>query len=342
LKSHRTENEPGNLVANDIMADWVISVPFGASVRSVARLLFDHQIDGAPVVDGAGVAIGMVSDGDLLGRRPDGKRPAWWLELLAHDTPATERSSAVRDRAIQDVMTTPLISVGPYTPVREIARLLRLHRIKRLPVILDAKVIGIVGQADLLDLVEHLPQTASEKAGVTGGLYGLVQSLVGGGSHASGLPPPEASAPAAVAAPDISAESFRNLVTASQQQVSDEAAKLKDVASLERKRQVKAVLEQRVSKEFWQDLVNHAELAAQHGDKEMILLRFPSEVCSDGGRAIDNVEEGWETTLRGEPAEIYARWLHDLKPRGFGLGARIMSFDKDRLGDFGLFLTWTA
>ena len=72
-----------------------------------------------------------------------------------------------------------------------------------------------------------------------------------------------------------------------------------------------------------------------------MLLRFPSDLCSDGGRKIDVAEEGWEETLRGEAAELYSRWRTELKPQGFGLSARIVSYDdKGIIGDLALYLTW--
>ena len=71
-----------------------------------------------------------------------------------------------------------------------------------------------------------------------------------------------------------------------------------------------------------------------------MLLRFPSALCSDGGRAINVFEPGWPATLSGEPAEIYLRWEHELKPRGFHLTARVLDFPGGLLGDIGLFLVW--
>ncbi len=238
-------------------------------------------------------------------------------------------------------MTAPLISVSPYTPVREVVRLLQTHRIKRLPVLLDDKLVGILSRTDLLTLVAQLPKTVAEAEGPSGGLYGMLQSFVGGGHHPS-APAAPSSPVAAEATASISAGGFRDLVIASEQEKVDEAAQTKRVMGLERQQQVKAILERRLTNESWQQLLRHAELAAKHGEKELLLLRFPSEACSDGGRAIANVEEGWEKTLRGEAAELYARWDHELKPKGFGLGAPIMSFENDRIGDFGLVLTWAA
>ena len=95
-----------------------------------------------------------------------------------------------------------------------------------------------------------------------------------------------------------------------------------------------------VSAGLWRKLIDHADVAARHGEKEFLLLRFPSDLCSDGGRMIDVMEPGWEQTLRGEAAEIYARWRVELRPEGFGLSAKIVSYDDGILGDIGLFLTW--
>ena len=85
---------------------------------------------------------------------------------------------------------------------------------------------------------------------------------------------------------------------------------------------------------------DRAEAAARRGDKEFLLHRFSSDLCSDGGRMINAAESGWETTLRGEPAEVVERWRYELKPKGFRLVARIVSYVDGVLGDVGLFLSW--
>ena len=329
------------MVTSDLMTETVSSVTADTSVQAVAQLLLDSHVGGVPVTDTSGNPIGMVSDGDLLGRRTEDGRQDWWLDLLARATLPAPLSDSARDRSVRDVMTAPLISVSPYTLVREVVRLLQTHRIKRLPVILDDKLVGIISRTDLLSLVSHLPKTAAEAAGTSGGLYGMLQSLAGGKPRANATDV-QTSPIAARTVPSISAGGFRDLVTASEQAKIDEAAEAKRVMGLERKKQVAAVLEQRVTNESWQELLSHAELAARHGEKELLLLRFPSGVCSDGGRAIANVEEGWEKTLRGEASEIYRRWDHDLKPQGFGLEAPALSFANDRIGDFGLVLTWAT
>ena len=329
------------MVASDLMTETVTSVAAAASVRDVALLLLDNHIGAVPVIDESGDPVGMVSDGDLLGRRTDDERKDWWLDLLAHDTQSAALSPAVPMRSVRDVMTTPLISVSPYTPVREVVRLLQSHRIKRLPVVLEGKLVGIISRTDLLNLVAHLPKTTAEQDGSSGGLYGMLQSLAGGSHHAA-TPDAAAARVATKPAPGISAGSFRDLVIASDHAKFDEAAETKRVAGLKREKQIAAVLEQRMTNESWQELLDRAELAAKNGEKQLLLLRFPAGVCSDGGRAIANVEEGWEKTLRGEAAEIYTRWDRDLKPKGFGLDAPTLSFAHDTIGDVGLVLTWAA
>jgi hypothetical protein len=95
-----------------------------------------------------------------------------------------------------------------------------------------------------------------------------------------------------------------------------------------------------VSDAQWSEMLDKAKLAARSGEQEFMMLRFPSDLCSDGGRKIDVAEEGWEGTLRGETADLYSRWRTELKPRGFRLSARIVSYEDGIIGDIGLFLTW--
>jgi hypothetical protein len=80
--------------------------------------------------------------------------------------------------------------------------------------------------------------------------------------------------------------------------------------------------------------------AAERGEREYLVLQFPAELCSDGGRAINVGEPGWPATLRGEAAETFLRYERTLKDRGFHMIARVLSFPNGYLGDIGLFLHW--
>ena len=82
-----------------------------------------------------------------------------------------------------------------------------------------------------------------------------------------------------------------------------------------------------------------AREAAEHGKKEFMLLRFPNQLCSDGGRAINAAEPDWPATRRSDGAEIYLRWEPDLRVHGFHLAASMLEFTGGMPGDIGLFLT---
>jgi len=142
--------------ARDVMNSGVISVGPDTSVADIARLLVHNGISAVPVLDSTGAPLGIVSEGDLTGAklRDRERRRDWWLEMLAEGTALSplfiESVGMVRAR---DVMVTPVITVDEHTPVEEIAELLERHRIKRVPVLRDGKVVGIVSRANLLRTV---------------------------------------------------------------------------------------------------------------------------------------------------------------------------------------------
>jgi CBS domain-containing protein len=336
-------SHPLPLTANDVMTSPVVTASADANVREVARILLENSIGAVPVLDVAGVPVGMVSDGDLLGRRPDNPRRDWWLEVLAKGSVPAELSDSSANRSVREVMTSPLISIAPDTPVGAVARSLQAHGVKRLPVVRDAEIVGIVSRSDLLGIIANPTETLVEKA-VANRLLSFLESLIGGASLTGAQErSPASPAPAAITPQPhkLSAELLRSEVRALKQEAVDAAEATKRAAELERKRRIKALLEHHVSAELWREILNHAEESAKHGEKEFLMLRFPSDLCADGGLMIDVAEAGWESTLRGEAAEIYKKWRDELRPEGFGLSARIVSYEEDgTLGDIGLYLTW--
>jgi hypothetical protein len=138
----------------------------------------------------------------------------------------------------------------------------------------------------------------------------------------------------------LEAADFRRIVAGFEQQERQKQLEHTRAAAERLRFKVTELRAQHVSDEQWHGLLRKARDAAEHGRKEFPLLRFPSQLCSDGGRCINVPDPGWPATLRGESAEIYMRWQRDLKPHGFGLAAQILEFPDGVPGDAGLFLVW--
>src|SRR5215471_14566226 len=141
--------------AHDVMNSAVVAVRRDTSINDIAKTLREHRISAVPVIDEAGSPLGMVSEGDLIGRdEPDREaRLDWWLTLLAEGealNPEFLASIHGPERRAHDVMTAPVVTVGEETEIDAIARLLTAHRIKRVPVLRDGRIVGIVSRADLV------------------------------------------------------------------------------------------------------------------------------------------------------------------------------------------------
>jgi CBS domain-containing protein len=140
------------LTAADVMTTDVITVAPDATVRDIATLLRSKGISGVPVVDAAGQILGIVTEGDLILREAIAgeHHRSWWLSLFDDPNVVARDYAKSHGRVAKDVMTTPVISVGPATILSEIAKTLERHRIKRVPVVNDNKLVGIVSRSNLL------------------------------------------------------------------------------------------------------------------------------------------------------------------------------------------------
>ena len=138
----------------------------------------------------------------------------------------------------------------------------------------------------------------------------------------------------------LDAGHFQHLTEQYEKQKEEKREQQRDQAAEQRDERVKELREHHVKNDQWVELMHRAREAAKAGKSEFQLMRFPSQLCTDGGRAINVNEDGWERTLRGEAQEIYQRWEKELKPQGFHLTAKILDFPEGFPGDAGLFLTW--
>jgi CBS domain-containing protein len=154
--------------AREFMTKDPVTVSLDTPTPEIAKLLLARGISAVPVVNGEGTPIGMVSEGDLLGRGEADReaRRDWWLTLLAEgealhpDFLATLRNPQLTAR---EVMSAPVVRITETTEAPEIARLLEEYRIKRVPVVRDDRIVGIVSRADLLRAftAEHSAQHGS-------------------------------------------------------------------------------------------------------------------------------------------------------------------------------------
>ena len=118
--------------AKDIMTRDIITVAPTMSVKNLAMTLIKNQISGAPVAGKNGKILGVVSEADII---------------------------AKRGKDVKAIMSKTVISVGEDTPIEEIARLMTTHAIKRLPVMTEGVIVGIVSRADIVSAIaqgEHI------------------------------------------------------------------------------------------------------------------------------------------------------------------------------------------
>jgi CBS domain-containing protein len=138
--------------ARDVMVRGVIAVGPDMTVRAAANSMVTNRISAIPVVDINAKLVGIVSEGDLMHRveNQTQRRRSWWLEMFVSTDQLAQEFVKSHAKCVRDVMTRHVITVSPQTSLRDIAALLEKHAIKRVPVIEDGKVVGIVSRANLL------------------------------------------------------------------------------------------------------------------------------------------------------------------------------------------------
>jgi len=146
--------ESSTLTAADLMTPDVRTVRPDTPLRTAIKLMLAGGFSGMPVVDEAGKAIGMLTEGDLIRwTEQQTPRARWWLDMLAdgHEL-SGEFMTAIRDEhaKVRAAMTRPVVGVAEATPVRDVARLLAEQGIKRVPVLRDDRPVGIITRRDLV------------------------------------------------------------------------------------------------------------------------------------------------------------------------------------------------
>lgn len=149
--------------ASDVMTTKVISVRPDATLSQMIRLMLDHRISGLPVVADGGKLVGVVSEGDCLRRSETGTeaKRSFWRDLLTGSETLASEYIRSHGRKVSEVMTPDPISVSPDTDLSEVIHIMEKNQIKRVPVVKDGAVVGIISRANLLQALSGLVRSAS-------------------------------------------------------------------------------------------------------------------------------------------------------------------------------------
>jgi CBS domain-containing protein len=144
--------------ASDVMTGKVVTIDPDSSLSDMIHLMLDRRISGLPVVTKEGKLIGMVTEGDCLRRSETGteKKRSFWRDLLTgSETLATEYIRS-HGRKVSEVMSQDPITVSPDTDLNEVIHLMEKNQVKRVPVVKDGAIVGIVSRANLLQALSGL------------------------------------------------------------------------------------------------------------------------------------------------------------------------------------------
>jgi CBS domain-containing protein len=139
------------MIVGDVMSKPVFTIRVDKHLRAVDEIMKWAHIRHVPVVDPQGRLVGIISHRDVLGAA---------VSTLAVKISEAERAQHLAASEVRQVMRKPAATIGPTAPVQEAARLMRSNKIGCLPVLSGDKLVGIVTAADLLGLVERLPDEA--------------------------------------------------------------------------------------------------------------------------------------------------------------------------------------
>ncbi|MGA8615560.1 MAG: CBS domain-containing protein [Xanthobacteraceae bacterium] len=156
----------------DVMTRSVISVKADESILTAARLMLQNRISGLPVVDANNALVGVVTEGDFLRRGEIGTtrgRPKWLEFMIGPGRLASEyvHQSGMK---VAEVMTPDPVTVGEEDALETVVQLMERRRVKRLPVMRDGRMVGIITRANLMhalaSLARETPMTATDDAAI--------------------------------------------------------------------------------------------------------------------------------------------------------------------------------
>ena len=144
--------------AADLMTSFVVTVRPDATIEYAAQLMLQYRISGLPVTDSDGAVIGIVTESDLLRRAETGteKRHARWVSLLIGPGRLAQEYVHTHGRKVGEVMTERVFTVTTQTSLADLVALMETKHVKRVPVIGQGRLVGIVSRADVMAVLVGL------------------------------------------------------------------------------------------------------------------------------------------------------------------------------------------
>jgi len=138
--------------ARDIMTSPAITATTDTTLLEIVQLMLAHRISAVPIVNENQIVVGLVSEGDLVRRAEIGteQKHSWWLSMFGNATVLAEDFVKSHGVTAKQVMTKEVVSAGEDTPLHQIAEVLEKKKIKRVPILREGAVVGIVSRANLL------------------------------------------------------------------------------------------------------------------------------------------------------------------------------------------------
>ena len=150
--------------AVDVMIRDLVTVGPDTTVADAVKLLAEHDISALPVVE-QGQLIGIISEADLVHRTElgtDEHRP-WWVEAITPASTLAEEFAKSHGKKVAELMTTDVVTVSEDATLAEIATLLERKRIKRVPVVTNGKLVGIVSRSNLIQALASQPRSHDDE-----------------------------------------------------------------------------------------------------------------------------------------------------------------------------------
>lgn len=135
----------------DFMTRRVVTITPDTTLLAAAKLMLEHRVGGLPVLDAADRVIGVFSESDLL--REEGEEGSPWLDIMVGQDEKPAASLQLNKRKVADIMTRKLVTIAPDASIAEACRLLHDHRLRRLPVVENDQLVGIIARPDLVRAV---------------------------------------------------------------------------------------------------------------------------------------------------------------------------------------------